>query len=113
MRLPGHQVRQGETWPAKWLIKPNTKVMKRDLHRQTRLKTAEILGLFPVQAQGMGELVVDGLDHLPHFCQPAMQALGPGPLTIAFRRTDHACSIEASPRRMIRVLLKSLVHHIR
>jgi len=77
MRLPGHQVRKSKAWPAKWLIESDTKIMQGDLRRQARLKSAEIMRPFAIEAEGMPELLIHGLHDLA-YSRPRRRRLGHG-----------------------------------
>ena len=69
MRLPGHQVPKSKAWPAKLLIEPDTKMMQRHLCSQACLKSAEVMGPFAIDAEGMPELLIHGLHDLPYSSQ--------------------------------------------
>src|ERR1700756_951705 len=103
MSLPVHQVRKGQQSPAELLIQPDTEVMQRDLCRQTRSKPAEIMGPFPVQAKGMKELLVDGLNDLTDSCQPATPGLRPRRLAIPLGWADDLGPKGLPPRGMVRL----------
>src|SRR5688572_18164204 len=113
MRLPAHQVCKGQPRPAELCIQPDAEVMQGNLCGQARVKTAEIMGPFTVQAEGMMELLVHGLHNLAYPSHPATEPLGPRCLAIALGRTDDLGSVEPPPPRMCRLPLKAFVDHIR
>jgi len=59
---------------------PEAKVLQGDRGGQARRHPAQLLGPFPIQADGMLELRVDGLHHLADARAPAPPRLGPRPL---------------------------------
>jgi hypothetical protein len=67
MRLPVYQVRAGQRRPAQVAMQPHAKVMKSHLRDQARLKPAEVMGPFPIEAEGMRELLIDSLYDLAVF----------------------------------------------
>ena len=81
MRLPVHQVCKGQLGPTKLLIQPDAEVMQGNLRGQARLQPTELMGSFPIQAEGMLELVMDRLHNLADTREPAPQRLGPRSLT--------------------------------
>src|SRR5919199_5585796 len=113
MRLPGHQVRKSQAWPAELLIEPDTKIMQRDLCRQTRLKSAEVMGPFAIEAEGMPELLIHGLHNLPHPSQPAPKPLGPRRSPIALRRTDDLSALGLPPGLLVGLSFEALVDNRR
>ena len=113
MRLPVHQVCKGQPRPAELFIQPDAEVMQGDLCSEARVKTAEIMGPFTVQAEGMMELLVHRLHHLAYPSHPATEPLGPWRLALALGRTDALGSVEPPPPRMSRLPLKAFVDHIR
>ena len=82
MKLPVHQVCKGQPRPAELFIEPDAEIMQGDLRGQARLKPAEIMGPFPIQAAGMLELLVHRLHHLAYPRQPATEPLGDGVLLL-------------------------------
>src|SRR5262245_4757450 len=113
MRLLVHQVDEGQPWPAELLIHPDTKVMQGDLRGQTDSKPTQSVGPLPVQAQGMKELLVHGLDDLPEPGQPAPQGLWPWRLAIALGWAEHLGPGGLPLRRMMRLARKALIDYIR
>ena len=113
MRLPGHQVRKSKAWPAELLIEPDTKIMQRDLCRQTRLKSPEVMGPFAIEAEGMPELLIHGLHDLADSRQPAAEPLGPRHAAIALRGADDLGTIGLPPGLVVGLPLKALVDDIR
>src|SRR5829696_9110415 len=79
MSLPVHQVCKGQPRPAELLIQPHAEVMQGDPRSQAHLQPAECVGPFPIQAEGMLELVMDRLHNLADASEPAPQRLGPRP----------------------------------
>src|SRR5262245_16846439 len=113
MRLPLHQVGEGQPWPAELFIQPDTKVMQGNLRRQTDSKPTEIMRPLPVQTEGMLELVVHCFNDLPEPGQPAPQGLWPWRLAIPLGRTEHLGPRGLPPRHMIRLPFKALIDDIR
>ena len=87
--------------------------MQGDLCSEARVKTAEIMGPFTVQAAGRMELLVHRLHHLAYPSHPAPEPLGPWRLAMALGRTDDLGSVAPPPPRMRRLPLKAFVDHIR
>src|SRR5215831_5094413 len=113
MRLPVHQVCKGQPRPAELLIDPDAEVMQGDLGGQARLQSAQLMRPFPIQAEGMMELLVDGLHNLADAREPAPPRLGPRPLTVPPGRANNLGAVERPPGRMVRQALKALVHDVR
>ena len=111
MNLPVHQVHKGQPRPAELLIQPNAEVMQGDLRGQARLKPAEIMGPFTIQAEGMMELLVHRLHHLAYPRQPATEPLGPRRLAMALGRPDDLSALDAPPRSLIGLALEALVNN--
>src|SRR5215471_20492033 len=88
MRLPVHQVCESQPWPAQLFIQPDTEVMQGHLRRPARLKPTEVMGPFTIEAEGRPELLIHGLDNLPHSRQPAPEPLGPRRSALALGRAD-------------------------
>src|SRR4030095_6717980 len=97
----------------KLLIQPDAEVMQSNLRGQARLQPTELMGPFPIQAEGMKELIMGRLHNRAHPREPAPQRLGPRPLTIPPRRTNNLGVVDRPPRRMVRLALKALVDDIR
>src|SRR5215469_11502013 len=113
MRLPMHQVCEGQPWPVQLVMHPDTEVMQGHLRRQTRLKPTEVMGPFPIEAEGMPELLIYGLDDLTHPRQPAPEPLGPGCSAIALGRADDLGAIGLPPGLLVGVPFEALVDGIR
>ena len=94
-------------------IQPHAKVMKSHLRDQARLKPAEVMGPFPIEAEGMRELLIDSLYDLAHSSHPAPEPLGPRRPAIALGRADDLGAVGPPPRRMVRLAFKALVDDIR
>ena len=75
MSLPVHQVRKSQMRPAELGMQPDAEVMQRNLRGQAHLKPAEIMGSFPIEAEGMGELLIHSLHDLAHPSHPASESL--------------------------------------
>src|SRR5215475_268104 len=112
MRLPGHQVRKSKTWPAELLIEPDTKIMQRDLRRQARLKSAEVMRPFAIEAESMPELLIHGLHDLAYSRQPAAEPLGPRHTAITLRWAENLGAIGPPPGLVVGVPLEALVDDI-
>src|SRR5690349_3171631 len=113
MKLPVHQVCEGQPWPAQLFIQPDTEVMQGHLRRQTRLKPTEVMGPFTIEAEGMPKLLIHRLDDLTHPCQPAPEPLGPRRSTIALRRADDLGAIGLPPGLLVGLSFEALVDDIR
>src|SRR5215472_12306981 len=113
MRLPVHQVCKGQPGPAKLLIQPDAEVMQGHLRGQPRLQPTELMGAFPIQAEGMMELVMDCLHNLADTREPAPPRLGPRPPTIAPRWTNNLGAVGRPPCRMVRLAFQAFVDNIR
>jgi hypothetical protein len=113
MRLPVHQVCEGQPWPTELLIQPDTKVLQRDFCRQTRPKPAELMGPLPVQTPGMTERVGDRFDALPHSCPPAPPGLRPRRLARPLGRTQDLRPRGLPPPDLLLLSLTARVDHIR
>src|SRR5262249_48410157 len=79
MRLPVRQVCKGQSGPAKLLIQPDAEVMQGNLRGQARLQPTELMGAFPIQAEGILELVMDRRHNLADTREPVSPRLGPRP----------------------------------
>src|SRR5215471_5124983 len=113
MRLAVHQVCESQPWPAQLFIQPDTEVMQGHLRRQTRLKPTEVMGPFTIEAEGMPELVIHGLDYLTYPRQPAPEPLGPRRSAIALGRAEDLGAIGLPPGLLIGVPFEALVDDIR
>src|SRR5919205_1636138 len=100
MRLPVHQVREGQRRPAQLAIEPHAEVMESYLRDQARLKPAEVMGPFPIEAEGMMELLVHRLHDLAHPSEPTPEPLGPRRPAIALGGADDLGAISPSPFNM-------------
>ena len=93
-------------------VQPDTEIVQGGLGRHPGLKALLLARAFPVQPEGMVELVEDGLHHLAHPSQPSAQFFGPGIPAVAFGRTDYPGSIAVSPPLSRRLARKAFVHYI-
>ncbi len=71
------------------------------------------MGPFAIEAEGMVELVMDGLHNLADASEPAPQRLGPRRLTVPLGRADDLGSIGRPPRPMVGLTLKAFVDDVR
>src|SRR5215471_19636463 len=113
MRLAVHQVCESQPWPAQLVIQPDTEVMQGHLRRQTRLKPTEVMGPFPIEAEGMPELLIHSLDDLTHPRPPAPEPLGPRRSTMALGRAADLGAIGLPPGLLLGVPFEALVDGIR
>jgi hypothetical protein len=113
MKLPGHQVSKSQAWPAELLIEPDTNIMQRNLGRQARLKSAEVMGPFAIEAEGMPALLIHGLHALADSSQPAAKPPGPRHAAIALRGADNLGAIGPPPGLVVGMPLEALVDDIR
>src|SRR5262249_9832862 len=108
MRLPVHQVCEGQPWPAQVCIQPDTEVMQGHLRRQARLKPPEVMGPFTIEAERMPEHLTHSLIDRARPGAPAPEPLGPRRAAMALRRADHLGPLGLPPRRMMSLALKAL-----
>ena len=87
--------------------------MQRNLRGQARLKPAEIMRPFPIEAEGMRELVIHGLHALAHSSHPAPEPLGPRRPTVALGRADDLGAIGLPPGHLIGSPLEAFVDDLR
>ena len=113
MRSPVHQVRKGQQWSAKLSIEPHTEVMESHLRRHTRLKPAEVMRSFAIEAEGMPELLLHGLHDLAYARPPASEPRGPRHAAMALRWADDPRAIGPPPGLVEGVPLEALVDDIR
>jgi len=113
MRLPIHQVREGQRRPAQLAIQPHAEVMESHLRDQARLKPAEVMGPLPIEAEGMMELLIHRLHDLAHPSEPTPEPLGPRRPTIALGGTDDLGAISPPPCRLIGLPLETLIDDVR
>jgi hypothetical protein len=71
------------------------------------------MGSFPIQAEGMMELVMDRLHNLADAREPAPQRLGPRPLAVPLGRAEDLGPVGRPPRPLVGLPLKALVDDIR
>src|SRR5579884_2307967 len=107
--LPSEQLSESQRLATKLPVEPNTKVMQSDLGRQAGLKAVQGMGTLARQAEGVVQLVINGLDDLAQPCQPAPPGLGPLLLAALMRRTDHLDTVHALPVAMHLLTGKALV----
>ena len=67
------------------------------------------MGPFAIEAEGMPELLIHGLDDLPYSSQPASEPLGPRHLAVALRWADDLGAIGPPPGLVEGVSLEALV----
>src|SRR5215471_20304240 len=68
---------------------------------------------FPLEAEGMLELVMDRLHHLADAREPAPQRLGPRPLAVPLGRAEDLGPVGRPPRPLVGLPLKALVDDVR
>src|SRR4029453_14221291 len=112
MRLPVHQVREGQLRPAQLAIQPYAEVMEGHLRDQARLKPAEIMGPFPIEAEGMMELLVHRLHDLAHPSEPTPEPLGPRRPAIALGGADDVGAISPPPGHLVGLPLETFIDDI-
>jgi hypothetical protein len=113
MRSPVHQVREGQMLPAQLAIQPYAEVMEGHLRDQARLKPAEVMGPFPIEAEGMMELLVHCLHDLAHPSEPTPEPLGPRRPTMALGGADDLDAISPPPCRLVGLPLATLIDDVR
>src|SRR5918998_4461403 len=86
--------------------------MQRDFCGQARLKSAEVMGPFAIEAEGMPELVIHRLHNLAYSSQPAAQPLGPRHAAIALRWAEDLGTIGQPPGLVVGLPLEALVDDI-
>ena len=87
--------------------------MQRHLRGQARLKPPEIMGPFPIETEGMMELLVRRLHDLAHPSKPTPEPLGPRRPAIALGRTDDEGAIGLPPYRLVGLPLATLIDDLR
>jgi hypothetical protein len=112
MELLVHQVRKGQQRPAELCIHPDAEVMQGDLCGQARLKPAELMRPFAVEAEGMRELLIHRLHDLAHPSHPASEPLGPRRPAMAFGWADDLGAIGPPPGHPIDLPLEPLVDDV-
>src|SRR5689334_23558272 len=87
--------------------------MQGHLRCQTRLKSTEVMGPFTIEAEGMPELLIHGLDDLTHPRQAVPEPLGPRRSAIALGRAEDLGAIGLPPGLLIGLPFEALVDGIR
>lgn len=87
--------------------------MPRHLRGQARLQPTESMGPFPIETEGMMELLVHRLHNLAHPSKPTPEPLGPRRPAIALGRTDDVGAIGLPPGRLVGLPLATLLDDIR
>ena len=87
--------------------------MKSHLRDQARLKPAEVMGPFPIEAEGMMELLVHCLHDLAHPSEPTPEPLGPRRPTMALGGADDLDAISPPPCRLVGLPLATLIDDVR
>lgn len=86
--------------------------MQREVCGPARLKSAEVMGPFAVEAEGLPELLIHGLHNRAYARPPASPPLGPRHAAIALRRAEDLGTIGPPPKRGVCVPLEALVDDI-
>lgn len=94
-------------------IAPHTAVLQGHLRRQARLKSAEVMGPFPIETERMPELLLHGLHDLAHPRHPAPEPRGPRRSAMALRWTDDLGAVNPPPGLLVGVPLEALLDAIR
>ena len=113
MRLPVHQVREGQRRPAQLAMQPHAEVMESHLRDQARLQPAEVMGPFPIKAEGMMELLVHRLHALAHPSEPTPEPRGPRRPPMALGGTEDLGAISPPPCRLLGLPLATLLDAVR
>jgi len=87
--------------------------MQSHLRRPSHLNPAQVMGPFPVQAEGMPELLIDGLPDLADPRPPAPELLGPRRPARALRRAEDLGTIRQPPGLRVGGPCEALVDAIR
>src|SRR5262245_16558256 len=87
--------------------------MEGHLRDQARLKPTEVMGPFPIEAEGMMELLVPRLHDLAHPSEPTPEPLGPRRPTIALGGADDLGAISPPPGLLVGLPLETLIDDIR
>src|SRR5215470_6529564 len=94
-------------------MQPHAEVLQGHLRGQARLQPTERMGPFPLEAEGMLELVMDRLHHLADAREPAPQRLGPWPLAVPLGRAEDLGPVDRPPRPLVGLPLKALIDDVR
>jgi hypothetical protein len=108
MKLPIHQVRQGQPRPAQWCMQPETQGMQGPLCGQARLPPAERMRPFPLAAPGGMAFLLDRRPKLADAREPAPPGLRPRPLAVAPGWAEDWGAGGRPPRRLVRLARKAL-----
>jgi hypothetical protein len=111
--LPLEQLSKSQRSAVELQIEPDAKIVQSHFRGQASLKSRQVMRAFASQAEGVQQLVIDGLNDLPHTGQPATQAFGPAlPFAALMRRSDQIDLILLVPTTSRSLLGLAFVCHI-
>ncbi len=112
--LPLEQLSKSQRSAVELQIEPDAKIVQSHFRSQASLKSRQVMRAFASQAEGVQQLVIDGLNDLPQPGQPATQAFGPVlPFAALMRRSDQIDLILLVPTTSRSLLGLAFVSHIR
>src|SRR5260370_15162351 len=107
--LPLEQRSKSQRSAVELQIEPDAKMVQSYLRGQASLRSRQVMRTFPGQAERVQQLVIDGLNDLPHTGQPATQGFGPAlPFAALMRRSDQIDLLCSCQRRSGRSPAKPL-----
>ena len=109
---PPQQVGKSQRRAAQLPVQTDAEIMQGGPGSQPGLKAVQLVRAFPVQTEGMVELVKDRFHYLAYPRQPAAQSFGPGVPAVALGRRDYPGAIAVLPPLSQLPSLKALVRHI-
>lgn len=86
--------------------------MQDHLRHQARLKPAEVMGSFPIEAEDMCEFLIHRLDNPAYPSHPASEPLRPRCPTITLGWTDGLGAIGLPPGLLRGVPLEALIDNV-
>lgn len=86
--LPLKQLSKSQRSIVQLQIEPDAKIVQSNFRSQASLKARHVMRAFARQAEGIEQLVIDGLDDLSQMGQPTTQSFGPTLLAPLMRRGD-------------------------
>src|SRR6266478_4102296 len=112
--LPLDQLSKSQRSAVELQIEPDAKIVQSHFRSQASLKSRQVMRAFASQAEGVQQLVIDGLNDLPQTGQPATQGFGPAlPFAALMRRSDQIDLILLVPTTSRSLLGLAFVCHIR
>jgi hypothetical protein len=114
MGSPSQQIGESEPGSSEALVEPDAEVVQRYPGRQSYPQSANVVGTLSAKAEGVVQLLLDGLYYLTDGRSPASQPLWPtSAASIAFWRADDARSVEIEPPPMVFLTFEAFVSYVR